>query len=282
MAGVTPRPAFFVSLPGGASHAPTIAGAAAALDAIGDVLGWSGASAGAAMAALKAFGFTDDVALGLCFDLLRDNRVLDWELPDGDGGLCAWEVVPKLCDTIFGSKARLGDAVVPLVIAVSDLTNGRAVYLSKRDHPHVLLREALRASTAFPGVAPALSIPSLDANPRRRFTDGGEIDNTTDAVWDGQTHPRVSVRLGGNNDPIPIADGDYLALAGAHWRAMRVASNLLKSKRRDGFDVTVEEIGNGLDFSLTKTQIAVRYKTGHDDVMSRAPALLAKLGGGHE
>ncbi len=263
---------------GGASHAITLVGAADESDAVAAEIGIefdgnAGASAGAVIAACRSFGVDRKLVRSTVERLLQDNRVLDFAPPDLRFGLCRWEVIAEEVDRIFGTGARMGDATSALVVGVTDVTQGCMRYLSKRDTPHVLLREALAASSAFPGAAGFIPIPSLTGNAWHRYSDSGVIDNTCDAVFDDPASPpRLAFRL---VDPSPTSfrfddGGSWPQAMGALYRAARIAANLEKSKRRDGLMIDVEAVGDGLDFSLTKTQMRTRYAGGVAAVRARA------------
>jgi hypothetical protein len=265
------------TLPGGASHAITIAGLvkassaiAASLDLVVD--GNAGASAGGVLALCESFGVPHDFQRAMIEELLQNNRVLDFAPPDLRFGLCRWEVIAEMCDRVFGKGARLGDASSAVVVGVTDVTLGGMRYLSKRDTPHVLVREAASATAAFPGAAGFIPIPSLTRNEWHRFSDSGVIDNTCDAVFDAlDSPPRLGFRL---VDPSPEVmrfddGGSWPQGMAALFRASRVSANLVKSKRTDGLMIDVEAVGDGLDFSLTKTQLRTRHANGVAAVEAR-------------
>jgi hypothetical protein len=269
------RPIACVSLPGGATHVATLAGAACALGSMINVPGWSGVSAGALVAIAKAFNVDDVKIKRTLHHLLRDNRMLDvapFEL--GDLGICSWQMIPSAIDELIGKGARMGDAHTALVVCATDLSTGKPVHFSRKHTPHALVREVARASSAFPFVAPQVRIPS-HIDDERLYTDGGVTDNTTDAVWDAWSCPRVAVRLTGGPDSIPVHWGDPLGQALALVRALQWGSKDLKSQRQDGIVIDIDRIGDGMDFSLSPTQIDTRWSTGYDAVVARKSAILA-------
>ena len=269
------KPIACVSLPGGATHVATLAGAAAALSTVLNVPAWSGVSAGGLVATAKAFGVDDLRIRHMLQHLLQDNRLLDlapFEL--GDLGLCSWQIIPSVIDELIGKNARMGDASTALVVCATDLSTGKPMHFSRKHTPHALVREVARASSAFPFVAPQVKIPSY-VDDGRLYTDGGVTDNTTDAVWDAWPCPRVAVRLTGGSSTIPVRWGDPLGQALAIVRALQYGAQNLKSQRADGVVVDVEHHGDGLDFSLSREEIDTRWTTGYDAVIARKSALLA-------
>lgn len=270
-----PKPVACVSLPGGASHVATIAGAASAIDETIDVPGWSGASAGGLVAIAKAFAVPDKRIHDLLRTILRDNRMLDvapFEL--GDMGICSWQVIPDAIDELLGKGAMMGDALTALVVVATDLGTGEPQYFSRKHTPRVLVREVARATSAFPLVAPQVKIPSY-TDDGRLYTDGGVTDNTVDAVWDGWSVPRVAIRLVGGEDRHDVRYGDPLAQSFALVRAFQHGAGIMKSVRQDGMVIDVPRRGDGMDFSLSLAQIDDRWHTGRSAVLAHASALKA-------
>jgi len=260
--------ACYVSLPGGASHVATLAGAARALDRECDVLGWSGVSAGALVAIAKAFGVDDDKIRDVLLHWLQKDRILDASpvaLVDGLIGVCHWERIPLIVDDLIGEGARMGDAVVPLVVVVTDLDTRSPVYFSKRHTPNALVREVARATSALVPLGCPVEIPSyVRVRTGELHIDGGFTDNTADAVWDRVPERRIAVRLKHRAPPSPVRRGDIIGQAIAVVGSLTYAEGLMRSRRTDGMVCDVEAIGDGMDFSLTETQILTRYATGHD------------------
>lgn len=221
---------------------------------------------GAIVAALKSFGFDDDDILDL-FVRFLDGGLLDVGVGGLlRGGILDWRAIGAAVDVVLGPKAKLGDALKPLVIGVTSLDEGRPWYLSKREHPQVLVREALTASASFmAGVTPAAIIPSLGTamSPDvRLWADGGYTDNTVDHVWDSKTSPRVLLRLaGGGRDR--IYPGEAVGIAGAVVRAGLWAQSQPKSRRDDGIVVEVPSSG-GWDFKKDRRAVTAEWTAGYD------------------
>jgi len=277
-----------VTLGGGASHGVTEAGALARLRKIArehgiTIDGYGGASVGGLLAILAAMGVDDEDIKDLFFHLLQRDRVLDWAFPDLEFGLCRWEVIPREIDRRLGPGLRFCDAKTALVVGVADVTDARMRYLSVRDTPHVLISEAARATSAFPGAAPIVPIPSLFPDITHGFSDAGNIDNVCDAVFDDPASPpRLAIRLVDSTpERMSMNDASYPHAMRALFRASRVATNLHKSKRSDGLNVDVEANGDGLDFSLTPTQLRTRYANGEAAMEARRDDIVRIFGATH-
>jgi len=277
----TPR-RFFRSYPGGAGHALALAGADSALDELGPALGYAGVSAGALIAIARAFGIGHARLQAVLERLLQQDRLLDIApLRLGDAGLCAWDVVPRTIDELLGRGVTMGEARVPLIVVVTDLDSGAPRYLSSQHTPRVLVSEAARATSAFPGIAPQLTIPSLGTamSPDIRLhTDGGVTDNTADHVWDDRVAPRVALRLVGSEPLRRVRHGEPIAQALALFNALTFAPSTLKSRRLDGVVIDVPRVGDGLDFSLSTDEMRARWRAGHAAVMARAADVRASVG----
>ncbi len=268
-----PRPKTFpiecyVSLPGGAGHVSTLAGAAAGIAARRKVLGWSGVSAGFLVAMAHAFGVPPSTLRRLLIHVMQDNRLLDVApLELGDMGLCGGHIIPRLIKELVGEKTTMGDSPVPLMAAVGDLTDKKVRYFSKHETPHALVWEVGAATSAFPFVFPQVPITSVFPD-RRLFTDGGTCDNTTDAVWDEERVPRIAVRLveGAPVTPSkPVVAGDPLRQSLALVACLTSAAERYISKRDDGLIIDVKKIGDGMDFSVPEKETRARWVQGWSD-----------------
>lgn len=274
------RPKCYGAISGGGPRGTFLAGAAAALDASCEVLGWSGASIGAIVAALKAFGMPDDKILAL-FVRFLDGGLIDVGFGGlTRGGILDWRAIGDAVDVALGPKAKLGDAVTPLVIGVTSLDEGCPWYLSKREHPQILVREALTASSSFmAGVTPAAVIPSLGTTMSpdvRLWADGGYTDNTVDHVWDAKTSPRVLLRLaGGERDR--VYPGEAGGIAGAVLRATLWSQSQPKSKRDDGMVVEVPSSG-GWDFKKSRDDVNAEWTAGYDATRKQLVGFVAGVG----
>lgn len=265
--------------PGGASHVATIAGADAALSQLVDVAGVSGVSAGGLVAICRAFGVGGVRLQSLLEDLLQDSRILDINpFRLGDAGLCAWDVIPKAVDKLIGPGRTFREAKTPLCVVATNLDTGGPRYLSSWMTPEVKVREAARATSAIPGVAPTVAIPSLGTSLSpdiRLHTDGGVTDNTTDAVFDDEPAPRIALRLKGGNDLVRVRHGDNIGQLLSIFRASTWAASRLKSMRTDGLVIDMPAHGSGFDFDLTPDDVRARWVAGYDAVMFRAKDIAA-------
>lgn len=265
--------------PGGASHVATIAGADAALAQLVDVAGVSGVSAGGLVAIARAFGVAAARTQALIEDMLQDSRVLDINpFRLGDGGVCAWEVIPKAVDKLIGPGRTFREAQHPLCVVATNLDTGGPRYLSSWLTPEVKVREAARATSAIPGIAPTVAIPSLGTSLSpdiRLHSDGGITDNTCDDVYDDEDEPRIALRLIGGNDLVRVRHGDNIGMAMAMFRAATWAPSRLKSTRKDGLVIDLPALGSGFNFDLTVDEIRARWRAGYDAVMARSKDIAA-------
>lgn len=262
----------YASVSGGGPAITYLAGGAAALASRCRVLGWSGASAGAIVAACKAFAVPDETVTRLLVEVLSTGEALTpgiGNLPRA--GIFDLRVIGDLVDTVIGKGARLGDATSGLVVCVSDLDRRRPVYLAKATTPRVLVREAVLASSSFMcGVTPAATIPSLGSvlSPDvRLWGDGGLTDNTVDGVWDGKPEPRVALRLArhdGDTDPDDrLRPGDVPGILAALPACLMWGASCWKSRRMDGCDVEVDGV-NDWAFRKDETRVLAEWADGYD------------------
>ncbi len=272
------------SISGGGPAITYLAGGAAALASRCRVLGWSGASAGAIVAACKAFGVPDETITRLLVEVLSTGEALTpgvSNLPRG--GIFDLRVIGDLVDSVIGKGARLGDATSGLVVCVSDLDRARPVYLSKHSTPRVLVREAVIASSSFMcGVVPAASIPSIgtDLSPDiRLYGDGGLCDNTVDGVWDGKPEPRVALRLSrhdGDTDPDDrLRPGDVPGILAALPACLMWGASAWKSRRMDGADVEVDGV-NDWAFRKDESRVLAEWADGYDSTARQVDGWLSR------
>lgn len=253
---------------GGGPGITYLAGAASALDVRARVVGWSGASAGALVAAAKAFGVEDALIMATISQALGNGHLLRIDpLAVARGGVLDWEVLGRMVDKVIGPGKRMADAALPLVICVTDLDRRRPLYIDRITNPEVKVREAVMASSAFmAAVTPACRIPSLGTplSPDvRLFCDGGYTDNTVDGVWDVMDAPRVLLRLAPDGDVRRVREGDISAIHGAVLASALYAASQPKSRRTDGLVVDVEGAN---DWKMQKATLVVEqeWQRGYD------------------
>lgn len=229
-----------------------------------DIVGLAGASGGGVCATFGAFGVEPPQAISETARLLGGNRMLDVGVPDGRAGICDWNEIRLACDRVLGSKATLGDAILPLVVGATCIDSQRPAYFSKRTHPRMLVRDVLPAMCAFPGVAKVQTIPSLGSpmSPDRRlWSDLGLTDNCPDHVFDDEVAPRIAVRLRRVGPQPRIELWDYLGQAKAIAMSLLYAPSARRSVRTDGLDITLEvEAGGSLNFDKTPAEVRSRYE----------------------
>lgn len=279
------------SISGGGPAITYLAGGAAALASRCRVLGWSGASAGAIVAACKAFAVPDETITRLLVEVLSTGQALTpgaGNLPRG--GIFDLRVIGDLVDSVIGKGATLGDATSGLVVCVSDLDRKRPVYLSKASTPRVLVREAVLASSSFMcGVTPAAVIGSLgtDLSPDiRLWGDGGLTDNTVDGVWDAKPEPRVALRLArhdGDTDPDDrLRPGDVPGILAALPQCLMWGASTWKSRRMDGCDVEVDG-HNDWAFKKDEARVLAEWADGYDSTARQIDDWVRRRkDGGHE
>jgi predicted acylesterase/phospholipase RssA len=266
-------PTTYASISGGGPAITYLAGGAAALDARCRVLGWSGASAGAIVAACKAFGVPDETIQRLLVDVLASGKALSpsvGNLPRA--GLFDLDTIGDLVDVHIGKGARLGDATAALVVCVSDLDRRCPVYMGKLTTPRVLVREAVIASSSFMcGVTPAAQIGSLGTalSPDvRLWGDGGLTDNTVDDVWDQKAEPRVALRLTPRHEVTRLRPGDVAGILAALPMCLMWGASTWKSRRMDGCDVDVDGV-NDWSFRKDETRIMREWSWGYDNTAAQ-------------
>jgi predicted acylesterase/phospholipase RssA len=274
------RPDVYGSVSGGGPAITYLAGGAAALDARCRVLGWSGASAGAIVAACKAFGVPDETIQRLIVDVLSTGQALSpgvGNLPRA--GLFNLDTIGDLVDVHIGKGARLGDATAALVVCVSDLDRRCPVYMGKLTTPRVLVREAVIASSSFMcGVTPAAQIGSLGTalSPDvRLWGDGGLTDNTVDDVWDQKTEPRVALRLTPRHEVTRLRPGDVAGILAALPMCLMWGASTWKSRRMDGCDVDVDGV-NDWSFRKDETRIMREWSWGYDNTAAQVDAWIKR------
>lgn len=229
--------------------------------------GYSGVSASALLSCGYAFKQSDAKIYSAIKDILTNGKIIklsndSWER----GGILDWNVIGEVIDQLIGKNVKIGDSPKHLIIGVSDLDRGRPLYISSENHPHVLIREALQASTAFMcGITPACQIPSLSTakySPDiRLFADGGWTDNTTDSVFDIKNTARVLLRLRNDDSIERVRKGDLLGIAKGVLKCSLYAANQIKSKQSRGLVVDVDAVNNW-NFKKTPQMVDINYNRG--------------------
>lgn len=273
-----------LALPGAASHIVTVAGFTLGLADYAVFKALAGASAGALIALLVAFGRIDILA-ELMHHWLKHNRLLD-VVPDGRIGICAWNKIPEIVIDTIGRR-RLGAAMVPVTIVVTDADRAAdglpcADYISSETHPNVLVHELARGASALVPMAPMVTIPSLGTarSPSVALKyDGGFVDNLPDHRLDGGLEPIVSLGLTPKpkltGKPTRIDSTDALGQAKSIIGAMTFLASEPKTKRKDSVHVIATAHGSGLDFDLSHDEIVARLAAGHLAALDARPRIEA-------
>ena len=153
---MTPK-AVHLALSGGGAHAAAHAGVLRALDRAGiPVAGIAGVSGGALVAAAWAGGANLDQLIAQAATLHPWMWVRGW-----GGGLLSGSRLGAMIDE-FLPVATFEGLRVPVRVLATDVDTGEAVVFQSGD-----LRDAVRASSSFPGVFPPTVLEG------RRFVDGG-------------------------------------------------------------------------------------------------------------
>lgn len=273
----------YVTLPGGASHVQTLAGAMEELHRWVDPKGYAGVSAGALVAMAHAFGKAGQIRAVL-EDLLSRNRAVDMHpLAAGRAGLAAGQRIHRALADIIGPKTRLGDAQRPLCVVVTDSHSGAPVYLTSWRHPDLLACDVGATSAAMTPLF-AMRWLSLPGKGTRLHFDGGHSDNNPDHVYD-RLGPRVALMLdcerthtAGQPAEWPVYEWQPVAQAKAVLRALTHAAAQRTSGRRDGQDIRLRAVGDGLDFDLSPAELTRRWDAGADGVQAHFAACAEQLG----
>ena len=147
----------YLALSGGGAHAAAHAGVLRALDRVGiPVAGIAGVSGGALVAAAWAGGATLDQLVERAASLHPWMWVRGW-----GGGLLSGSRLGAMIDE-FLPVATFEGLRVPVRVLATDVDTGEAVVFQAGN-----LRDAVRASSSFPGVFPPTVLEG------RRFVDGG-------------------------------------------------------------------------------------------------------------
>ena len=257
----------YLIAPGGTSHVVTLGGAVYAVDALANVYGIAGTSAGGLNALAYAFGVQAKELLKLYQDLLQTDRILDRSIFAASAyGLCKFDTIRTALNRLLGANARLGDALIPLILVVTDAHTGRPVYLSSEKTPKVMCSEAGTATASLVPLSRMQFMPSLV--PGRLYYDGGFTDNCPDHVFEDRPHKTLilDLQVDHEDDAIPIHNAMDAAKSVA--RSLTYAQSAKKNTRTDTVTVPVPVRGSGFDFSLTPDVSAKRWMDGARAVLN--------------
>jgi len=168
-----------VCLLGGGTRLAAHLGALKAIhDQGGRISGWSGASAGSLVAAIRAGGYTHEMAV----DLMRDTdyrQFLDFR-PMGlvrGYGLCSGRRFEKWLDGVLEGR-RFRDLEVPLSVVCTDILTGMPYIFSNDATPDEKISTAVRCSIGIPGIFAI-----------RRLQDAVLVDGSLAAAEDSDLFP---------------------------------------------------------------------------------------------
>ena len=257
---------------GGGSGLVAFLGAIEARSELCEVVRGAGASAGSMGEATDQFGLDKKKVKRVTFDALINGRLLKFRPDVWSGALVDWRILGDLVDELFGKGVKLGD--VPkgrkLSVCVTPLNGGGPKRFTSTDHPRVLLRDVLPASSAFKvGITGAAQITShlLGAYTPDPFwyVDGGRTDNVCDSVWDDDKEPNVALRLGSVENPENervVRGGDLVSMVTAEELVTLWAANQPRTRRDDGKLVQVD--GENLwSFKQTQAELEDQYDRGY-------------------
>jgi NTE family protein len=221
-----------------------------------------GTSVGSLIGALYA-DHPDSLALEWKAFALEKKEIFDFRIVNFLDSLASGEAIKTYIDK--NVKARnLDDLKIPLYVVAADLKTGERYVFQ-----HGLIRDAVRASTALPGIFPPLP---YDA---KLLVDGGVLGNLAPQVArDFGATVVIGVNLSGSKNPLadqpPIAFNVILA-------SVAMMGEELVRLCRGQFDVLIEpEVGEiGItDFSRKRELI----EAGRQAAIRAMPAIKRALG----
>lgn len=247
-----------------------MAGAAKAASKVLEGMGASGASGGAACAVSTSYQLPPEKLDKAIVDAIASGALLR-PRPDLSGfGWLNFRALEQIIDELLGAGRKMGDSPLPLVIGVTPLDGGGPMYLSKKDTPQVLVREAVSAACRFKiGISGCTKIPSLGTamSPDvRLFVDSGRTDNTCDGVWRDRPEPTVAFRLATPPGPERrVFEGELIEQLIAEEMVSLWAANQTKTGPGD----FVIDVGGANDWRFSKSAAQCRreIQQGYDSAL---------------
>jgi predicted acylesterase/phospholipase RssA len=251
----------YLTISGGGPAITYLGGKVQKVQEESEIIGYAGASAGFILAAAGAFVIPANDVL-TCLKRVFSSNVIRLDVDSfGRGGLIDWDFLGDEVDRMLGKGAKMGDAKHALIACVTNLDTRSPFYISKLEHPHVLVREVCQATSSFMcGVTPAAQIPSLGTKLSpdiRLFADGGFTDNTCDDVFDHKKNPRIALRLKPDYTISRVREWELAKIHQAVILSSLYASSQWKSKRKDGLNVDVNGVN---DWRFNKDPRRVEYE----------------------
>jgi predicted acylesterase/phospholipase RssA len=269
------RPVCLV-LPGSGTRLPSLVGAIEVLAEHYDIAAVAGTSGGGVVALAYALGLTPPQMRALMQDVLCRKDLLDrgafWERT----GLALYRgrKAHQLLLETFGERS-IGEAEVPVRVAVGDLWTRRARLIDWRRHNDVRAADLARCTMAINGFFDPWRLRPGDA---RVFCDGGVGLNVPAAAWDDHVDlPTIVVRFSdqqpvhtladllSDEHPVvsPVRANDPLALAGATADLLLDASAAaFPSRKSEVMELVIESDADGLAFGLKPSEVDRRRKHG--------------------
>lgn len=231
----------------------------------GHVSGWAGASAGSLVAAVRACGYTHEMAVDLMAET-NYRQFLDVR-PIGlirGYGLCSGRRFEKWLDGILEGK-RFGDLDTHLAVVCTDIQSGEPFIFSNERTPEAKVATSVRCSIGIPGVFAV-----------RRLHGGILIDGSLATIDDEMLFPdspnqTVTVRLV-RNQAAKLAPTAGFGLA---TYVQRIAGMLLDAADEpsisgDKWDNTLLVRTGGhssVNFDLSTEERGELYQMGHEQCM---------------
>lgn len=265
-----------VVLPGSGTRLPSLLGVVETLSEQYEIAAIAGTSGGGIVALGWGLGLPPPLLRSLMLDVLTRKDLLDRGAPWERSALALYRgrKIYDIMRSTFGG-ARLGEASIPIRIAVGDLWERRARLVDWRRHGDILAADAARCTMAINGFFDPWRLRPNDA---RLFCDGGVGLNIAGAAWDDHSARTVVVRFSdqqrahtledlmadaGTSDVIPVRPGDPLALAKATADLLLDASAAsFPSRKVDTCELVIESDVDGMAFGLPATEVERRRLHG--------------------
>jgi predicted acylesterase/phospholipase RssA len=256
----------YVTISGGGTAITYLGGAVQKIQDKYEVVGYGGTSAGFLLAVAGAFDIPSQRVFEMMKRLFRSNLVKPSLNSIARGGILDWEFIANEIDNLIGKDAKMGDAKHALVGAVTNLDTRSPMYLTKIQHPDVLVKEVAQAASSFMcGATPAHKIESLGTKmspDRRLFVDGGFTDNTVDAVFDSKHAPSICLRLRPDQTVDRVQEWDLPSIHKAVFLSSLYASSQWKSERSDHKRMDVYGV-NDWNFTKDAKRVEQEWNMGY-------------------
>jgi NTE family protein len=249
-------------LSGGAVRGFAHAGALKAMNEAGifpDII--SGSSAGTIVGSLYADGYTPD-EIAKIFTNKTLYKFLEFIIPNR--GLVKMTGLQNLLLKNLRAKT-FEELKMPLVVTLTDLNNGKAVYISKGE-----LAKMIIASCTIPLLFTPVVIDGIT------YVDGGVINNLPlEPIEDF-----CETIFGVNVNPIGYMD-KFESMMRVTDRAVHMIIDSAISAKKERFDLLIEPIGLNKFGLLDMDKGKEMFRTGYEETQRVLPAYLKKAGKGN-